>query len=87
MNYTVNEVNILFTCGIRTIPTLLKHLCIGGFKIAQSTLEKKVAILRSGELVYDKRTLNTSPSYFSQPANLRSLKPELLHIQSLLLKI
>ena len=56
MNYTVNDaVNILFTCGIRTIPTLLKHLCIGGFKIAQSTLEKKVAILRSRELVYDKK--------------------------------
>ena len=42
MDYTTDDaLNILFRCGILTAPTLLKHLRKGGFKIAESTLEKK----------------------------------------------
>jgi len=65
MDYTTDDaLNILFRCGIQTVPTLLKHLRKGGFKIAESTLEKKLSILKKDGIIEDQRVNNSRPPYF-----------------------
>jgi len=65
MDYTTDDaLNILFRCGIQTVPTLLKHLRKGGFKIAESTLEKKLLILKKDGIIEDQRVNNSRPPYF-----------------------
>lgn len=74
MNYNTNDaINILFRCGIQTIPALLKHLEKGGFEIAERTLKKKVSILRQGSMIEDERKNNSRPPYFCDQ-NLKKLK-------------
>jgi len=74
MSYTVNDaVSILYMCGIHTIPTLHKHLTTGGFKIAESTLKKKVAILRAGQQLEDHRKYNFKEPYLTEN-RLKKLK-------------
>lgn len=74
MNYTVNDaVTILYRCGIQTIPTLLKHLHTGGFQIAESTLAKKVRILRDGNILEDGRVKNKGSTYLTSD-RLKRLK-------------
>ena len=56
-------------------PTLHKHLTIGGFKIAESTLKKKIAILKMGQQLEDLRKYNFKEHYLTQ-TRLKKLKTE-----------
>ena len=59
MDYTVNDaLNILWRCGIKTVPNLLKHLQLGEFQIAESTLYRKLKILESDGMIIDRRITN-----------------------------
>ena len=59
MNYTTDDaLNILWRCGIQTLPTLMKLLNRGKFQASERTVEKKVAKLKGGEVLEDHRKSN-----------------------------
>ena len=74
-NYTTDDaVNILYRCGITTLPTLLKYLHKGNFTIPERNLERKLTLLNQGQEVCDKRKgASGRPSVVSQRDETRIL--------------
>ena len=67
MDYPVNDaMNVFCRCGIKTVPTLMKHLKIGQFQISERTVRRKVEILKSGKKLEDKRKGNKRPKILSE---------------------
>jgi transposase len=55
-DYTTDDaINILYRCGIRTLPTMLKLLRKGDFNISERNLARKIQILNEKSEVHDKR--------------------------------
>ncbi len=74
MDYTVNDaINILFRCGITTVPTLMKHLARGKFEVSERSVQKKVSELKAGDILQDGRKSNSGPTIWTEE-KLKKLK-------------
>jgi len=67
MDYTINDaINILYACGITTVPTMLKYLNRGGFDISERNLYRKLDEIRENGVVVDKRVDNKRPKILKE---------------------